>query len=114
MKNDIDSLLEAMFRNGKLNLKSSASTGKPGSPEKGKEPPALEWDPAENAAKAGRDLAAVERLAQATQADLADLELHLKQDGVESASAGNSGSPKNLEAAFASARKEAGGKVLGQ
>ncbi len=139
MKNEIDDLLEAMFRGGRLNLKNTgkAETAAPkGTPPKAgngaaaeQKGPSLQWDPAENAAQARQALDAVEqtgdalsrsvmesleKLTKEAQADMADLERHLKQDGVESGSAGNGGSGKDLEAAFAKAREEAGKKVLGQ
>lgn len=127
MKNDIDALLEAMFRNGKLNLKGN-SEKKPASPEK-KEPLSLEWDPLENSSQAQQALQAVEQgnheiskalqknleqLARDAEAELKGLEQHLQQDGVGAVSAGNAGSEKDLEAAFAAARREAGEAVLGQ
>ena len=127
MKNDIDALLEAMFRNGKLNLKNS-SEKKPAAPKQN-EPVSLEWDPAENGEQAKRALDAVEQaeqgisavlrrnldeLAKNADADLKDLEQHLQQDGVKPVSAGNGGNPKDLEAAFAAAEKEAKEQVLGQ
>ncbi len=131
MKNEIDDLLEAMFRSGKLHLK---SPGKSGAAEEEKtsekdSAPVLEWDPAENSAQAQKALDSVERAGDAlsrsvweslerltneAQADLADLERHLEQDGVKAGSAGNAGSEKDLDAAFAQARKEAGEQVLGQ
>lgn len=125
MKNDIDSLLEAMFRDGKLNLKGGAKKA----PEAEEAAPKLEWDPAGNSAQAAQALGAVDRasretsqtlqksiedLARQAQSDMAELEQRLKQDGVESTTAGNAGNPKDLEAAFAAARREAGEKVLGQ
>ncbi|WP_369298873.1 AAA family ATPase [uncultured Neglectibacter sp.] len=139
MKNDIDDLLEAMFRGGKLNLKSSAGEKqerKPKTPAEktssaasGSGGVSLEWDPAENSAQAQRALDAVEQvnggmpamlqrnieqLTQAANDDLKELEQRLQQDGVAAVSAGNGGSEKDLEAAFAAAEKEAGEQVLGQ
>lgn len=120
MKNDIDSLLEAMFRSGKLNFKSSA--GKPegtdalqsAAENAGKTQKALETVERANAQMAGSLEKSGEQLAKEAQAELQALEQRLKQDGVEPVSAGNAGEPKALEAAFSTARKEAGEKVLGQ
>ena len=121
MKNDIDALLEAMFRNGKLNLKGT-SEKKPAPPEQSK-PVSLEWDPLENSRQARQALDAVEQgsagisealqknleqLARDAEAEMKGLEQRLRQDGVADASAGNAGSEKDLEAAFAAARREAG------
>lgn len=137
MKNEIDDLLESMFRSGKLNFKSAAkdtASKKEAPASPGGNQVSLTWDPAENAAQAARALDAVEKansaissslqtsleqasleqLAQETKASLEDLEQHLKQDGVESVSSGNAGNVKDLEAAFAAARREAGEKILGQ
>ncbi|MCH5352792.1 MAG: AAA family ATPase [Acutalibacter sp.] len=127
MKNDIDALLEAMFRNGKLNLNKS-SEKKPTAAKSG-EKVSLEWDPAENAEQAKEALNTVEQaeekitaalqknleqLAKDADADLKDLEQHLQQDGIKNTSAGNGGNPRDLDAAFAAAEKEAKEKVLGQ
>ncbi len=127
MKNDIDALLEAMFRNGKLNLKGT-SEKKPAPPEQSK-PVSLEWDPLENSRQARQALDAVEQgsagisealqknleqLARDAEAEMKGLEQRLRQDGVADASAGNAGSEKDLEAAFAAARRAAGERVLGQ
>ncbi len=138
MKSEIDDLLQSMFRNGLLRTKNSRKT------EDGKEEaqeaetvPTLEWDPGETApdkarqnaaqaqealsgtAKLGDALSAsigdsLEKLTKEAQAELAGLETRLREDGVESGSAGNGGAAKDLEAAFARARKEAGEAVLGQ
>ena len=119
MKNDIDSILDSMFRGGTLRFKSG---------ESGKETP-LE-QAAQNGREAQRSLEAVEqagdslsqslqqsieRLAQEARADMADLERHLRQDGVDpQAVARNSGAPVELDLAFQVARQEAGALVLGQ
>lgn len=122
MKNEIDDLLTAMFRNGKLNLKKSG-------PEKTPAAPTLEWDPAKNAAQAQKTLerarglnAAVsgtmeqniQQLTQEAQADLSDLEQHLKKDGVEAKKASNAGGPQEIDAAFLEAGREVAEQVLGQ
>ena len=127
MKNDIDALLEAMFRNGKLNMKKTP--GKGASAQKPGEKVSLEWDPAENSDQARKALDAVEQaeqgisaalqknleqLAKDADADLKDLEQHLQQDGVKPVSAGNPGDPKDLENAFVAAEKEVKEQVLGQ
>ena len=82
MKNDIDSILNSMFRDGRLNLKSSLPSS----------PPAA--DPAKQAAKAVEAVdraqqglteslqESIERMAREAQEDMADLRLHLEQDGV--------------------------------
>ena len=57
----------------------------------------------------------IERLTQEARADMADLEQHLRQDGVDrDATAGNAGNPQDLDAAFAAARQETAQAVLGQ
>ena len=75
MKNDIDALLEAMFRNGKLNLKGT-SEKKPAPPEQSK-PVSLEWDPLENSRQARQALDAVEQgsagISEALQKNLEQL-----------------------------------------
>ena len=69
MKNDIDAILDSMFRGGRLHFK----------------------------------------------ADMADLERHLRQDGVDTTAVSrNAGDPVDLELAFQVARQEAGALVLGQ
>lgn len=127
MKNDIDSLLEAMFRNGKLNLKGAEKEKT--QPEKDSSTISLTWDPSENTERATKAAAAVEKsvqrtaiglnksieqLTKDTQADLADLEQHLKTDGMESKTAKNGGNPADIEAAFSAAQKAVCDKVLGQ
>ena len=127
MKNDIDALLEAMFRSGKLNLKKSTDKGQPAPKQDGEI--SLEWDPAENLEQAQKALDSVgqaeekisaalqrnlDQLARDADADLKDLEQHLQQDGVSSTSAGNGGNQKDLEQAFAAAEAEVKEKVLGQ
>lgn len=130
MKNDIDALLESMFRSGKLNFKSQAKDGgqmeQSDAAAREQEPVLLTWDPAGDAArtldaveKTGNAVSnslqtSLEQLTRETKTELEDLERHLKQDGLESVSAGNGGNPRGLEAAFKTAEREAGEKVLGQ
>ncbi len=99
-KNDIDSLLESMFRGGRLNLKKAETAGK-----------AADYTGDAISDSLGKSL---EQLTKETQASLADLDHQLKQDGMESSSAGNGGNAADLDAAFARARQEAGEQVLGQ
>lgn len=100
MKNDIDAILDSMFRGGRLHFKSS----QPGEKERGEKPrtapPAQSpiEAAAANAQQAQQALDAVERtgdslseslqaslerLTQEAKADMADLERHLRQDGVD-------------------------------
>ena len=99
MKNDIDAILDSMFRGGRLHFKSS----QPGEKERGEKPrtaPPTQAPieaAAANAQQAQQALDAVERtgdslseslqaslerLTQEAKADMADLERHLRQDGV--------------------------------
>ncbi len=114
MKNDIDSILNSMFRDGRLNLKSSLPSS----------PPAA--DPAKQAAKAVEAVdraqqglteslqESIERMAREAQEDMADLRLHLEQDGVSPQTAHNAGNPQDLETTFQVARQETLAQVLGQ
>lgn len=124
MKNDIDSLLDSMFRGGRLHFKSSVPPD-----EKAEQAPVLSQaeahtqdaqkalDAVENA---GDSLSAslresIDRLTQEARADMADLERHLRQDGIDTtARSHNAGAPVDLEMAFQVARQEAGALVLGQ
>lgn len=132
MKNDIDAILDSMFRGGRLHFKSS----QPGEKERGEKPRTA--PPAQapieaaaaNAQQAQQALDAVERtgdslseslqaslerLTQEAKADMADLERHLRQDGVDTTAVSrNAGDPVDLELAFQVARQEAGALVLGQ
>ncbi|MFQ9909620.1 MAG: hypothetical protein ACLRWC_08570 [Acutalibacter sp.] len=132
MKNDIDAILDSMFRGGRLHFKSS----QPGEKERGEKPrtapPAQSpiEAAAANAQQAQQALDAVERtgdslseslqaslerLTQEAKADMADLERHLRQDGVDTTAVSrNAGDPVDLELAFQVARQEAGALVLGQ
>lgn len=127
MKNEIDDLLEALFRNGVL------STGRYDRPSQSeKDPPSepdLQWDPGEQADQAQQALDQVtqaqaamqqslqkriEKLTQDAQAELSELEQNLKEDGVSSAAANANLTPEALDEAFRKARQEAGEQVLGQ
>lgn len=143
MKNDIDSLLDSMFRGGRLHFKSGAdlkhAKPSPPSPPKPAAPAAPAPKPAsvqqglsaaaQNQAKAGQALEAVEqandglsrslqesieRLAQEARADMADLQRQLEEDGVSQQAANNNGAAADLDAAFEVARVETACKVLGQ
>ncbi len=128
MKNDIDDLLNSLFRNGRL------QTGSGSKPKDGGEaPPAalptLEWDLAEHTQKAQEALSAVEqtsailnqtlaasmdKLAQQTQVEMAQLEQHLQADGIAHTTAGNPVPAPDLDAAFDKALEETREQVLGQ
>lgn len=133
MKNDIDAILNSMFRNGRLQVKGASG-------EKEKDPleaaqqnvgqTAESLDAAlQNANRAGVALDAVRResgalsgsleesilqLTQETQAQMQDLERRLQEDGVARASVQNGGNPEELLAAIDTAAKETSQKVLGQ
>lgn len=126
MKNDIDSILDSMFRGGRLHFKSSVPEEK--QQESGEIPTLSQAE--SHAQQARQTLDAVEnaedslseslresidRLTQEAKADMADLERHLRQDGVDTtAQSRNGGAPVDLEMAFQVARQEAGALVLGQ
>lgn len=131
MKNDIDSILESMFRGGRLHFKSSQPTETSGEDKvPSSQSQAVVSQAQANAQEAQRALDAVdsagdqlsqslqqslERLTQEAKADMADLERHLRQDGVDTQTvARNAGDPVDLEMAFQVARQEAGVLVLGQ
>ena len=105
MKNDIDSILNSMFRDGRLNVKS---------------PAAKEAERAvEGVQNAQQGLAeslqqSIERMTREAQADMADLQRHLQGDGISQESANNGGSAQDLDAAFEQARQEVLVQVLGQ
>lgn len=105
MKNDIDSILNSMFRDGRLNVKS---------------PAAKEAEKAVDAvqnAQAGLSeslQASIERMTREAQADMADLQRRLESDGISDRPANNSGNAQDLDAAFEVARQEALVRVLGQ
>lgn len=128
MKNDIDTLLESMFRNGRLNLNNQQKTDKK-TQNSTQNSVTLTWDPAENTAAAERAVKSVENsagvissnlqqsienLTRETQADLAELEQHLQRDGIENSTAKNGGNAKNIDAAFETAKRETCERVIGQ
>lgn len=133
MKNDIDSILNSMFRGGRLNMKSpAAQEEKP--PElvlpdqKPSQGPQVDFtnatlEEAEKALdavqRAQGDMAEslqqrVERMTREARADMEDLERHLKNDGIASETANNAGNAQDLDAAFEVARQEVLAQVLGQ
>ena len=127
MKNDIDSLLDSMFRGGRLQFRSSQQGEKKGASQGEASPlekAASRGESAQQALQAveqaGDNLSAslqesIERLTQEARADMADLERHLRQDGVDPERvARNTGAPVDRDLAFQVARQEAGALVLGQ
>ena len=130
MKNDIDSILDSMFRGGRLNFRSSGDL-KHARPAPPVPKPAAPAAPASPAAKtAGQALGAVEkandglsrslqesieRLTQEAKADMEDLQRQLEKDGVDvQASSQNGGAPEDLNKAFDTARRETARQVLDQ
>ena len=125
MKNDIDSILDSMFRGGRLQFKSNQQPEKP--EETSSEPTSAFHTTAAQEAQQALDAVArtgdslseslqqsLERLTQEARADMADLERHLRQDGIDTATVTrNAGAPVDLEMAFQVARQEAGSLVLG-
>ncbi len=131
MKNDIDSILESMFRGGRLHFKSTRelkhARPAPAVPDKGQPP--LEGA-LQAQQQAGQALGAVEqvndglsrslqesieRLTQEAKADMEGLQRRLEQDGMDNQErAANSGSPADMDKAFDIARQETARQVLGQ
>lgn len=101
MKNDIDALLESMFRNGKLNLKGQNNQ---------KSTPNLVW----NNENLGESTKKMDTLTEEVRSDMAELERNLRQDGVEASTAKNSGRAQEIETAFRTARANVGRKIIGQ
>lgn len=128
MKSEIDALLEAMFRSGVLKSKGKAGEPDPADLEKSGAPTlelqtSLDSKEAQQAMEAMQKLNLgtaenlqkhIEQLTRDAQAELGDLEQHLKEDGIEHASSGNQGNPQDLEKAFETAGQEAAERVLGQ
>lgn len=120
MKNDIDSILDSMFRGGRLHMKSSTPEEKqedetPLSPAAQDAQRSLEAVNRVGDSLSESLQASLERLTQEARADMADLERHLRQDGVDTQkTVHNSGDPVDLDMAFQVARQEAGVLVLGQ
>lgn len=122
MKNDIDSLLDSMFRDGRLNFKTTKAV--PENPDRlslglAQSHLALAGQTVESAEQAQQGLSqslqeSIERMTREAQADLADLELHLAADGMASAQANNAGNGQDLDMAFQVARQETLVQVLGQ
>ncbi|WP_322174915.1 AAA family ATPase [Acutalibacter caecimuris] len=104
MKNDIDSILNSMFRDGRLQMKSPAAK------EAEKAVDAVQNAQLDMAASLQESIA---RMTKEAQADMEDLQRHLKLDGVEGP-AGNGGNAQDLDAAFEVARQETLAQVLGQ
>ncbi len=104
-RNDIDSILDSMFRGGVLNVKSPAAK------EAEKSLEAVQ--------KAQQDMSqslqeSIERMTREAQADMDELQKRLESDGVVSKTSGNSGSAGDLDAAFETAKNETLIRVLGQ
>ncbi len=104
-RNDIDSILDSMFRGGVLNVKSPAAK------EAEKSLEAVQ--------KAQRDMSqslqeSIERMTREAQADMDELQKRLESDGVVFQTSGNSGSAGDLDAAFETAKNETLTRVLGQ
>lgn len=131
MKNDIDSILESMFRGGRLHFKSTGDLkhARPAPPVPDKGQPPLEGA-LQAQQQAGQALGAVEqvndglsrslqesieRLTQEAKADMEGLQRRLEQDGMDNQErAANSGSPADMDKAFDIARQETARQVLGQ
>lgn len=117
MKNDIDSLLNSMFRNGKLNLKSTQPDDDNSKNVAGSTPQ-LVWDATEKIDKlAGKTSAnlqkSIDELTKQTHKDLADLEKNLHNDGL-SATATKPAQNDKIVAAFTAAVNEVNTAVIGQ
>lgn len=107
MKNEIDELLTAMFRNGVLNVKRNNFTPTPS--------PSLVWDendPTEMAQTPKKS--SVGDLTRTANEDLNRLQTELKKDGMEAKKAVNSGAPQNVDAAFLEAGRAVADELLGQ
>lgn len=127
MKNDIDSLLESMFRNGRLNIKGSKPTAE--KTDNGENSvPQLVWDAAESSSQSAQAVKKIDNLAgktsanlqksidtltKETQSDLADLDKNLRSDGLSSSSTMIVTKDK-LEDAFAAAITATNAAVIGQ
>ncbi len=144
MKNDIDSILDSMFRDGRMNFRSSGA-GKPPKAAKVAQPEPEDYlqeslrrmrrESQELDAAIGRSAQAgkmiqeaeqaqqglseslqesIERMTREAQADIEDLRQHLEMDGVKEERADNGGGALDLEKAFQNAREEALAQVFGQ
>lgn len=134
MKNDIDSILDSMFRGGRMHFKSSGdlkhARPAPPPPQAPKAPAAPGGGQNPAVQQAGKALGAVEqandglsrslqesieRLTQEAKADMEGLQRRLEQDGVDNGErAANGGSPVDMDKAFDIARQETARQVLGQ
>ncbi|MCI9552292.1 MAG: AAA family ATPase [Acutalibacter sp.] len=144
MKKDIDSILDSMFRDGRMNFRSSGA-GKPPKAAKVAQPEPEDYlqeslrrmrqESQELDAAIGRSAQAgkmiqeaeqaqqglseslqesIERMTREAQADMEDLRQHLEMDGVKEERADNGGGAFDLEKAFQNAREEALAQVFGQ
>lgn len=134
MKNDIDSILDSMFRGGRMHFKSAGdlkhARPAPPAPPAPKAPAAPGGGQNPAVQQAGKALGAVEqandglsrslqesieRLTQEAKADMEGLQRRLEQDGMDNGErAANGGSPVDMDKAFAIARQETARQVLGQ
>ncbi len=105
MKNDIDSLLNSMFRDGRLNVKSPAA-------KEAEEAVEAVQNAQQGLAESLQE--SIERMTREAQADMADLQRHLQGDGITQETASNGGNAQDLDAAFQQARQEVLVQVLGQ
>ncbi len=115
MKNEIDSLLDSMFRDGRLNFRTPKPV--PPTPDLGRLAQAGQAVEAVEQAQLGLSQSlqeSIDRMTREAQSDLADLELHLAADGMASAQANNGGNVQDLDMAFQVARQETLVQVLGQ
>ena len=120
MKNDIDSILDSMFKGGKLNF-GKGTPGKPGPLNEAAQNTMEAGKALEGAQQAGDNLSrslqsSIEQLTKEAQADMEALNLRLENDGLKSekAPAANAVGPENLDEAFEKARGETEEAVLGQ
>ena len=108
MKNDIDSILDSMFRDGKLNFGAAKRRNE-------QTQQALE-SVQETGDSLSRSLqSSIAQLTQEAKADMQALDQRLQADGLKKdVPAGNSGNPEQTDAAFQTAEEETARKVLGQ
>ena len=143
MKNDIDDILNSMFRGGRLNVKGSEKQeGSERSAVSEKDTDADDMnkklsgmleelraaaentssalDGLERTTKAKDDLSRtlqenIEQLTREARSDMADLSRHLREDGLDKDSVAlNSGNAQQISSAFDIARAETASRVLGQ
>lgn len=117
MKNEIDDILNSMFKGGKLNLSKSEPVPELKLPEN----PAKTDKVLEEFQQVNQELSrslqdSIEQLTREAQADMNALDARLREDGVrkEDAPAGNAGEGKQMAEAFQKAEQETGEVVLGQ